>query len=61
MSRGLTNPWLLGTAPPRRWPGIDRRSRLVFITRGVEREAVEASLRAFTKLGAGEPVTASYR
>ena len=31
----------------RGWPDDDRRSRLVFITDGVEREAVEASLLAF--------------
>jgi G3E family GTPase len=41
--------------PPRHlaaWPDADRRSRIVFITRGIEREAVEASLRAFAALGA---------
>jgi G3E family GTPase len=40
--------------PPRHlaaWPDADRRSRIVFITRGVEREAVEASLLAFAGLG----------
>jgi G3E family GTPase len=40
--------------PPRHldaWPDGDRRSRIVFITRGVGREAVEASLRAFAGLG----------
>jgi G3E family GTPase len=40
--------------PPRHlegWPGDDRRTRIVFITRGIEREAVEASLRAFITLG----------
>jgi len=39
--------------PPRHldaWPDADRRSRIVFITRGIEREALEASLRAFTGL-----------
>ena len=39
--------------PPRHldaWPDDDRRSRIVFITRGIEREPVEASLRAFTGL-----------
>jgi G3E family GTPase len=39
--------------PPRHlgaWPDADRRSRIVFITRGIEREAVEASLRAFAGL-----------
>ncbi|WP_137388269.1 CobW family GTP-binding protein [Rhodoligotrophos defluvii] len=37
--------------PPLRldqWPGSDRRTRLVFITRDVERERVEALLNAFT-------------
>jgi G3E family GTPase len=29
------------------WPDADRRSRLVFIARGVERDALEASLAAF--------------
>lgn len=29
-----------------RWPGEDRRSRLTFITRGLEREAVERTLAA---------------
>jgi G3E family GTPase len=41
--------------PPRHlpaWPDDDRRSRIVFITRGVERDAVEASLLAFAGLGA---------
>ena len=33
------------------WPDADRRSRIVFITRGVEQEAVERSLRAFNRLG----------
>jgi len=32
------------------WPDGDRRSRIVFITRGIEREAVEASLHAFAGL-----------
>jgi G3E family GTPase len=32
------------------WPDDDHRSRLVFITRGIEREAVLASLRAFAGL-----------
>jgi G3E family GTPase len=39
--------------PPRHlgaWPDVDRRSRIVFITRGIERETVEASLRAFAGL-----------
>ncbi|MEA2248400.1 MAG: hypothetical protein QOH46_2929 [Solirubrobacteraceae bacterium] len=40
--------------PPRHldaWPDGDRRTRIVFITRGIEREAVEASLLAFNALG----------
>ena len=31
------------------WPDDDRRSRIVFITRGIEREAVLASLEAFAR------------
>jgi G3E family GTPase len=34
------------------WPDVDRRSRLVFIGRGIEREAVEGSLRAFNRAAA---------
>jgi G3E family GTPase len=34
------------------WPDEDRRSRLVFIVRGLEQAAVEASLAAFNRLGA---------
>jgi G3E family GTPase len=34
-----------------RWPDEDRRSRLVFITRDIPRQAVERSLRAFNLLG----------
>jgi len=33
------------------WPDDDHRSRIVFITRGIEREAVLASLEAFAALG----------
>jgi G3E family GTPase len=33
------------------WPDEDHRSRIVFITRGIERDAVLASLEAFTGLG----------
>ena len=33
------------------WPDEDRRSRLVFIGRGLEREALERSLAAFTRAG----------
>ena len=32
------------------WPDGDRRSRIVFIGRGVDRDAVEASLRAFNRV-----------
>jgi G3E family GTPase len=31
------------------WPDDDRRSRLVFIGRGIDRQALEASLRAFNR------------
>ncbi|MEZ5102565.1 MAG: GTP-binding protein [Thermoleophilia bacterium] len=34
------------------WPDADRRSRLVFIARGVSREEVERSLRAFNRAAA---------
>ncbi len=34
------------------WPGDDRRSRIVFITRAVERETVEATFRLFSEVGA---------
>jgi G3E family GTPase len=33
------------------WPDGDRRTRIVFITRGIERDAVLASLEAFAGLG----------
>jgi G3E family GTPase len=32
------------------WPDADKRSRLVFITRGISRERIEASLAAFNAL-----------
>ncbi|RMX08237.1 GTP-binding protein [Corticibacter populi] len=32
------------------WPGEDRRSRLVFITRDVDREAIEATFQAFRQV-----------
>jgi G3E family GTPase len=41
--------------PPRRleaWPPGERRSRLVFILRGLEPRVVEESLAAFLKAGA---------
>lgn len=44
--------------PPARlqaWSDPDRRSRLVFITRGVEREMVENLFRAVGALGASAP------
>jgi len=34
-----------------RWPDADRRSRIVFITRGLDRARIEASLAAFSRLG----------
>jgi G3E family GTPase len=34
------------------WPDADRRSRIVFIARGVEPEALEASLTAFSRAAA---------
>src|SRR4051794_20656366 len=37
------------------WPDADRRSRMVFITRGIERDAVLASLEAFAGLAAVAP------
>jgi G3E family GTPase len=42
------------------WPDDDHRSRIVFITRGLERDAVLASLQAFNRLGraAAEPARA---
>jgi G3E family GTPase len=33
------------------WPDGDRRTRIVFITRGIDREELAASLRAFDALG----------
>jgi len=40
-----------------RWPTDDHRSRIVFITRGVDRERLQRSLAAFTKVKVSE---ASY-
>jgi len=37
------------------WPDGDRRTRIVFITRGIERDAVLASLQAFVGLGRAVP------
>jgi G3E family GTPase len=37
------------------WPDGDRRTRIVFITRGIDREAVLASLEAFAGLGVPAP------
>ena len=34
------------------WPDADRRSRIVFVARGVEPQAVEASLRTFSRAAA---------
>jgi len=34
------------------WPDADRSSRIVFIVRGLSREAIESSLAAFASLGA---------
>ncbi|MBN3846542.1 MULTISPECIES: GTP-binding protein [Burkholderiaceae] len=34
------------------WPGEDRHSRIVFITRAVERETVEETFRLFSEVGA---------
>jgi G3E family GTPase len=36
-----------------RWPDGDRRSRIVFIGRGLDRQALEDSLTAFTRAAAG--------
>jgi G3E family GTPase len=37
------------------WPDADHRTRIVFITRGIERDAVLASLQAFAGLGRAVP------
>ena len=34
------------------WPGEDRRSRIVFITRAIERETIESTFRLFSEAGA---------
>ena len=33
-----------------RWPDADRRSRIVFIVRGLERSTIERSLAAFSRV-----------
>jgi G3E family GTPase len=38
-----------------RWPDADRRSRIVFITRGLPRETVTRSLAAFNRLARADP------
>jgi G3E family GTPase len=35
------------------WPGDERRSRLVFVTRGIDSDALEASLAAFQRAAQG--------
>jgi G3E family GTPase len=35
------------------WPDEDRRSRIVFIGRGFDREALTVSLQAFNQVGTG--------
>jgi len=42
----------------KRWPDDDRRSRIVFIVRGLERSRVEASLAAFNGLAADRDAAA---
>ena len=42
------------------WPDEDRRSRIVFIGRGIEREALEASLLAFSRLAGPSPEGARF-
>jgi G3E family GTPase len=42
----------------KRWPDADRRSRIVFITRNLERDRIERSLAAFNRLAQGETLTA---
>ena len=41
-----------------RWPDDDRRSRLVFIVRDIERQAIEDSLATFHRALAAEAVAA---
>ena len=47
--------------PPRhleRWPSDDRRSRLVFITRGIDHALLRRSLVAFSKASVSDPTYA---
>jgi hypothetical protein len=37
------------------WPDDDRRSRIVFIGRGIEKRALEESLAAFNRAAARRP------
>jgi G3E family GTPase len=41
------------------WPDDDRRSKIVFILRDIERDEIEASLAAFNQLGKGEETAAA--
>ncbi|MBX6322842.1 MAG: GTP-binding protein [Rhodospirillaceae bacterium] len=42
----------------KRWPDADRRSRIVFIVRGLDRERIERSLAAFNRLAEAGALTA---
>jgi G3E family GTPase len=60
--QGATAPVLVNAVqhivhPPQhleRWPGADRRSRIVFITRGIDHGALRRSLAAFTSARVSE-------
>jgi G3E family GTPase len=64
--RGMTGPVAVHGVqhvvhPPvhlKRWPDDDRRSRIVFIVRGLEQAAIEASLAAFNALAEDRPAAA---
>jgi G3E family GTPase len=43
-----------------RWPDDDRRSRVVFIVRGLERDLIERSLAAFSRLDDPRTLPAGY-
>jgi G3E family GTPase len=43
-----------------RWPDADRRSRVVFIVRGLERDLIERSLAAFSRLDDPRALPAGY-